>query len=57
MFYRLLGMLVWKASRLFLRRKYGRTYLPLPLLAGAVVALLVAIGLAVAKRGSGESVY
>ncbi len=42
MFYKLLGMLVWNGGKFFLRRKYGPTYAPKPLLAGG--ALLLALG-------------
>ena len=52
MLYKLLGMAVWKGGKAFLRRKNGPTYLPVPLLAGAVVALGLAVGLALAKRDS-----
>ncbi len=52
MFYKLLGMLVWKGVTLALRRKNGPTYLPAPVLAGAVVAIGVAVGLALSKRDS-----
>jgi hypothetical protein len=52
MFYKLLGMLVWNGVKVALRRKNGPTYLPAPLLAGAVVAIGVAVGLALAKRDS-----
>ena len=45
MFYKLLGMFVWRGAKLFLRRKYGRTYVPVPLLA----ALLIH-----ARRGSDD---
>jgi len=34
MFYSLLGRIVWAGLKLFLRRKYGRTYVPKSLLAG-----------------------
>ena len=34
MFYKLLGMLVWNGAKLVLRRKYGPTYVPAPVLAG-----------------------
>jgi hypothetical protein len=51
MFYKLLGMLVWNAGKLFLRRKYGPTYAPKPLLAGGLlVAVLGALVFANSKR-------
>jgi uncharacterized membrane protein YidH (DUF202 family) len=50
MFYKLLGMAVWKALKLFLRRRYGRTYLPRPLLAGVGLLLVGAIVAVVARR-------
>ena len=52
MFYKLLGMAVWNGGKFFLRRRYGRTYVPKPLLAGAAVAALAGVALAVtaAKR-------
>ena len=37
MLYKLLGMLVWNGAKTLLRAKYGRTYVPAPVLAGAVV--------------------
>ena len=52
MFYRLLGMLVWKGGKAFLRRKNGPTYVPVPLLAGAVVAVGLLVGLLIARRDS-----
>jgi hypothetical protein len=52
MFYKLLGMLVWKGGKAFLRRKNGPTYLPAPLIAGAVVGIGLIVGLLVAKRDS-----
>jgi hypothetical protein len=55
MFYKLLGMAVWKAAKTFLRRKYGPTYVPVPVLAGALVAVLLAVGLFLAKRESESS--
>ena len=52
MFYKLLGMLVWNAGKLFLRRKYGRTYAPKPVLAGGLlVFVLGALLFANSKRG------
>ena len=56
MAYKLLGMLVWKAARWFLRRKYGAVMAPKPLLAGGLVALVVGVLLVVARqRGALES--
>jgi hypothetical protein len=52
MFYKLLGMLVWKAAKTFLRRKYGPTYAPAPLIAAVVVLVGLLIGLLFAKRDS-----
>jgi hypothetical protein len=52
MLYKLLGMLVWKGGKLFLRRKNGPTYVPAPLLAGAVVLIGLVVGLVLAKRDS-----
>ena len=37
MLYKMLGILVWNGAKVVLRRKYGPTYLPAPVLAGAVV--------------------
>ena len=53
MFYKLLGMLVWNSGKLFLRRKYGRAYVPKPLIAGSLIAVIVgALLFANAKRDS-----
>jgi hypothetical protein len=52
MFYKLLGMLVWKGAKFFLRRKNGPTYVPVPVLAGAVVVVGLLVGLVFAKRDS-----
>jgi hypothetical protein len=49
MFYKLLGYVVWNGGKVFLRTRYGSTYMPKPLLAGAVV---VAGGLALAVLAS-----
>jgi hypothetical protein len=53
MFYKLLGMVVWNGGKLVLRRKYGPTYAPKPLLAGGVLAIAAAAALAIlaARRG------
>lgn len=42
MFYTALGRLTWAAIKFFLRRRYGPTYVPKPLIAG--VAIVAAIG-------------
>jgi hypothetical protein len=47
MAYKLLGMVVWKGAKLFLRRKYGTTK---PLVAAGVVVGAVALLLALQKR-------
>ena len=52
MLYKFLGILVWNGAKVLLRRRYGPTYLPAPVLAGAVVAAGLAVGLALAKRDS-----
>jgi len=57
MFYKLLGMFVWKGAKAYLRRKNGATYVPVPVLAAAIVAVLLGVALAVAKRDSEDSVY
>jgi len=51
MAYKLLGMAVWKGAKLFLRRRYGRTYAPKPLLAGGLVALALGV-LLIARKSS-----
>jgi hypothetical protein len=52
MFYRLLGMAVWKGAKWFLRRRYGPTYVPRPLLAGALLAAIGGIVLLLTRRES-----
>jgi hypothetical protein len=55
MFYKLLGYLVWNGGKVFLRRRYGSTYVPKPVLAGAVVAVgAVAVAVVAAARHSGS---
>jgi hypothetical protein len=48
MFYKLLGMAVWNGGKMFLRRKYGTTYVPKSVLAGVVVAAVAVAGAGVA---------
>jgi hypothetical protein len=55
MFYSLLGRVVWYGLRLFLRRKYGPTYVPKSLLAGGTVAVAVAVTLALLRARTGDS--
>ena len=55
MFYNLLGRTVWFGLKLFLRTRYGSTYVPKSLLAGATVAVGVGIGVAVLRARSDES--
>lgn len=44
-------MAVWHGGKLFLRRRYGSTYVPKPVLAGAVVAVAAGgVALALAAR-------
>ena len=55
MFYTLLGKLVWKVAKLFLRRKYGRTYLPKPVVAGGLVAVMVGLLVLLGRRDDAAS--
>ena len=50
MFYKLLGMLVWNGAKVLLRRKYGPTYAPKPLLAGGIVAVVAAVAIVASRR-------
>ncbi len=52
MFYKLLGMLVWNGGKVFLRRKYGPTYAPKPLLAGLVIAIVAGVAVLASRRDS-----
>ena len=53
MFYKLLGMLVWKGAKLFLRRKASNAAPPKPVVAGGVVlAILALLAVALTKRTS-----
>jgi hypothetical protein len=53
MVYRLLGMAVWKGAKWFLRRRYGPTHMPRPVLAGALLAAIGAIVLVLTRRETG----
>ena len=52
MFYKLLGMVVWNGAKLFLRRKYGSAYVPKPLVAGAILAIVAAVAILASRRES-----
>jgi hypothetical protein len=52
MFYSLLGRIVWIGVKTFLRRKYGSTYLPKPLVAGGLVAVMVGVLVLLGRRDS-----
>jgi hypothetical protein len=54
MFYRFLGMAVWNGGKFFLKRKYGRTYVPKPLLAGAVLAVAGGAAALLVARNNGS---
>jgi hypothetical protein len=43
MLYKLLGMIVWRVGKRVLQRKYGSTMAPPAVLAGGLVAVLVAV--------------
>jgi hypothetical protein len=53
MFYKLLGMAVWHGGKLFLRRRYGSTYVPKPVLAGVAAAAVGIVAVLVAARRNG----
>jgi hypothetical protein len=50
--YKLLGMAVWKGGKFFLRRRYGATMAPKPLLAGGVLLVVGGIVLALLRSHS-----
>jgi len=53
MFYKLLGMVVWKAGKYFLRRRYS-TYVPVPVLAGAALAVAGGVVLLLVRHNGSE---
>jgi hypothetical protein len=58
MFYKLLGYLVWNGGKLFLRRRYGSTYVPKGVLVGAALMAVAAVAAAAAAakhNGSSSS--
>lgn len=52
MLYRFLGMAVWHGGKLFLRRRYGSTYVPKPVLAGTALAVAGGVVLLAARHAS-----
>jgi hypothetical protein len=53
--YKLLGMLVWKGAKWFLRRKYGSAMAPKPVLAvGLLLVVFGAVGVAFAARHASD---
>jgi hypothetical protein len=48
--YKLLGIVVWKGAKWFLRRKYGAAMAPKPVLAGGLVLVLMGVALAAKQR-------
>jgi hypothetical protein len=53
-FFKFLGMLVWTGGKVYLRQRYGRMYVPKPLLAAAIVGGLALVGLAVKRNSTSE---
>jgi UPF0716 family protein affecting phage T7 exclusion len=54
MAYKLLGMVVWRGGKWFLRRRYGTMMAPKPMLAGGALLVIAGILLAVRGRGGGD---
>ena len=54
MFYKLLGIVVWKAAKSLLRYRYGTTMAPKPMLAGAAVLAVAGVALAMRQRSNGS---
>jgi hypothetical protein len=55
MFYRLIGIAVWKGIKTLLRLKYGPTYLPRSVRAGLVLAVAVGVALAFTRNNGSDS--
>jgi hypothetical protein len=53
-FYKLLGMAVWRGGKVYMRRRYGSTYVPKPVLAGAALALVGAVAAVLVARHNGS---
>jgi hypothetical protein len=54
MAYKLLGMVVWKGGKLFLRRRYGAAMAPKAVLAGGALLVIAGVLLAVRQRVGGD---
>ena len=54
MFYELLGKLVWRGGRWFLRCKYGALMAPKPVLVGGIVVVVLAALLFAARRNGDD---
>jgi hypothetical protein len=54
MLYKLLGMAVWNGGKLFLRRRYGSTYVPKPVLAGAALGVIAGVALLAARHSGSD---
>jgi hypothetical protein len=52
--YKLLGMVVFKGGKWFLRRKYGAAMAPKPVLAGGLLLLIAGIAVATRQRSGGD---
>ena len=52
MFYKLIGMVVWNGGKFVLRARYGSTFAPKPLLAGAVIAAVAGVAILASRRDS-----
>ena len=51
MAYKLLGIVVWRGGKWFLRRKYGSAMPPKPVLAGGLLLVIAGVLLAARQRG------
>jgi hypothetical protein len=54
MAYKVLGIVVWKGAKWFLRHKYGSARAPKGMLAGGLLVLIVGIVLASRQRANGD---
>jgi hypothetical protein len=55
MLYRILGMLVWNGGKALLKQKYGRTYMPKPVFAGILLALVGGVVLLVTRHNGSDA--